>query len=245
MGRIRSRARPYIFIVGMALADITNADVQTAAKEGKTSMTIKDDTVSGFLDKLSSSNPTPGGGSASAAAGALGTALTAMVCALTKGRKKYAEYEQRTVEAEQRANELRERFLAAAAKDIKGYDAVSAVFPMPRDTEEQSAARRAAMQSALKGCTLPPFEMMGLACEALELTKSLVGRTNTSAAADLGVAAAELRAAVRGAWLNVVVNTNLIEDRDFAGRYQREGKLLLDRALPLADQIYEEILNSL
>ena len=116
---------------------------------------------------------------------------------------------------------------------------------MPKDTDAEKAARKAAMQAALKGCTKTPFEMMQLSCEALELTRSVVGRLNASAASDLGCAALSLKAGIQGAWLNVLINIGGIQDEAFVSQYRREGQALLDRALPLADEIYQEVLKSL
>ena len=101
------------------------------------------------------------------------------------------------------------------------------------------------MQEALKGCTKTPFEMMQLACETLELTRSLVGRLNASAASDLGCSALSLRAAIQGAWLNVLINVSGINDEAFAAEYRKNGEALLAKALPLADEIYAEILKTM
>ena len=107
------------------------------------------------------------------------------------------------------------------------------------------AARSAAIQKGLEGCTATPFEMMELSCEALELTRSVVGKLNASAASDLGCAALSLKAAIQGAWLNVLINIGGIQDQAFAEEYRKNGQALLERALPLADAIYQEVLESL
>lgn len=201
--------------------------------------------VTEFVNLMASDAPAPGGGSAAALEGALGAALTAMVCALTVGKKKYADVQELAVESQKKAEELKARFVDVMDRDTEAFNAVSAVFAMPKDTDEQKAARKAAMQEALKGCTKTPFEMMQLACETLELTRSLVGRLNASAASDLGCSALALRAAIQGAWLNVLINISGINDEAFAAEYRANGQALLDKALPLADEIYEEILKTM
>ena len=148
-------------------------------------------------------------------------------------------------ESGKKAQELKARFVDVMDRDTEAFNAVSAVFTMPKDTDEEKAARKAAMQQALKGCTKTPFEMMELACQSLELTRSVVGRLNASAASDLGCAALSLKAAIQGAWLNVLINIGGIQDEEFAAQYRRDGQALLDRALPLADEIYQEVLKSL
>ena len=201
--------------------------------------------VTDFVNLMASDAPAPGGGSAAALEGALGAALTAMVCALTVGKKKYADVQELAVESQKKAEDLKARFVDVMDRDTEAFNAVSAVFAMPKDTDEQKAARKAAMQEALKGCTKTPFEMMQLACETLELTRSLVGRLNASAASDLGCSALSLRAAIQGAWLNVLINISGINDEAFAAEYRKNGEALLAKALPLADEIYEEILKTM
>ena len=201
--------------------------------------------VTEFVNLMASDAPAPGGGSAAALEGAIGAALTAMVCALTVGKKKYADVQELAVESQKKAEDLKARFVDVMDRDTEAFNAVSAVFAMPKDTDEQKAARKAAMQEALKGCTKTPFEMMQLACETLELTRSLVGRLNASAASDLGCSALSLRAAIQGAWLNVLINISGIADEAFAAEYRKNGEALLAKALPLADEIYEEILKTM
>ena len=201
--------------------------------------------VTEFVNLMASDAPAPGGGSAAALEGALGAALTAMVCALPVGKKKDAYVQERAVESQKKAEDLKARFVDVMDRDTEAFNAVSAVFAMPKDTDEQKAARKAAMQEALKGCTKTPFEMMQLACETLELTRSLVGRLNASAASDLGCSALSLRAAIQGAWLNVLINISGIADEAFAAEYRKNGEALLAKALPLADEIYEEILKTM
>ncbi|MET0017178.1 cyclodeaminase/cyclohydrolase family protein [Oscillibacter sp.] len=208
-------------------------------------MKLADQTVTSFVDLMASDAPAPGGGSAAALEGALGTALTAMVCALTQGKKKYAEYAALTAEVGEKAQMLKAQYVDVIDRDTEAFNAVSAVFSMPKDTDEEKAARSAAMQEALKGCTKTPFEMMELAVKALELTDSIVGRSNASAASDLGCAALSLKAAIQGAWLNVLINIGGLKDQAFAEQYRSEGETLLKKALPLADSIYAKVLNSL
>ena len=119
--------------------------------------------VNEFVDLMASDEPAPGGGSAAALEGALGAALTAMVCALTVGKKKYADVQELAIESQKKGNEHKAQFVDVIDRDTEAFNAVSAVFAMPKDTDEEKAARKAAMQEALKGCTKTPFEMMELA----------------------------------------------------------------------------------
>ena len=144
----------------------------------------------------------------------------------------------------EKARDLEHRFLDVMERDTEAFNAVSAVFAMPKGTDQEKEARAAAMQEALQGCTKTPFEMMELSLEALRLTGGLVDRSNASAASDLGCAALHLGSAVQGAWLNVLINLGSIRDAAFAAQYRTRGQILLDEALPLAQSIYARVLKT-
>ena len=208
-------------------------------------MKLADMTVTGFADTVASDAPAPGGGSCAALYGSIGAALTAMVGGLTQGRKKYAEYAEHAAEVEKKGNELKTRLLDVMDRDTEAFNVVSAAFGMPKATDEEKAARSAAIHKGLEGCTATPFEMMELATETLELTAELLGKTNDSAASDLGVSALSLRAAIQGAWLNVLINIGSLKNKELAADYRAKGEAMLARALPLADKIYETVLAAM
>ena len=201
--------------------------------------------TAGFVDLLASDAPAPGGGSAAALEGALGAALTAMVCGLTVGKKKYAEFQELAEEAQKKATDLKARFVDVMDRDTEAFNVVSAAFGMPKATDEEKAARSAAIQKGLEGCTKTPFEMMELAVETLELTASILGKSNDSAASDLGVSALSLRAAIQGAWLNVLINIGSLKNKELAEDYRAKGEALLAKALPLANEIYDTVAKSM
>ena len=174
---------------------------------------------------------------------ALGAALTAMVCALTVGKKKYADVQELAIESQKKGNELKAQFVDVIDRDTEAFNAVSAVFAMPKDTDEQKAVRSAAIQNGLKGCTKTPMEMMELIDETLTLAHSLLGRFNDTSASDLGVAFLSLKAGIQGAWLNVLINVGSLKDQEFAAEYRAKGEALLAHALPLADECYAEIVK--
>ena len=206
-------------------------------------MKLADRTINGFTELLASSEPAPGGGSTAALEGALAAALVEMVCGLTIGRKKYAEHDELMKQIGADAAKLRLQFTDIIDRDTEAFNGVSAVFAMPKESDEEKSARSAAMQEALKACTLTPFEMMQCALAILELTEKMLGKFNTSAASDLGVAALSAKAAVQGAWLNILINVSGIKDEAFAGKYRSEAEAIIKKALPLADKIYAHVLE--
>lgn len=206
-------------------------------------MKLAEMNVTRFADVLASDAPAPGGGSVAALEGALGAALTAMVCTLTESKKQYAEYRDFVLDVQTKAADLQARFLDVMDRDTEAFLVVSRAFSMPKATDAEKAARSAAIQQGLIGCTQTPFEMMRLAAETIALTESLLGRFNESAASDLGVGALSLRAAVQGAWLNVRINIASLKDKELAQRYREEGERLVQTVTASADRVYETVLT--
>lgn len=101
------------------------------------------------------------------------------------------------------------------------------------------------MQSALKGAAVTPFSMMKKIVDALKVTQAAVGKSNTNAASDLGVAALNLKAALQGAWLNVLINLASIKDEMFVRQYRKAGESLVEEGSKIADATYQQILESL
>lgn len=199
--------------------------------------------VTQFADVLASEAPAPGGGSTAALEGALGAALTAMVCRLTEGKKKFEEHQDYILEVKAKATDLQAKFIDVMDRDTEAFLVISDAYGMPKATDEEKAARSAAIQAGLVKCTETPFEMMELAAETVELTASLLGRFNTASASDLGVGALSLRAAVQGAWLNVLINIGSLKDKELAESYRAKGAALVEKVLKLADQVYETVLT--
>ena len=206
-------------------------------------MKLAEMTVTQFAQVLASDAPAPGGGSTAALAGALGAALTAMVCELTVGKKQFAEVREDLLAVQAQASDLQSRFLVVMDRDTDAFLVVSNAFAMPKATDEEKAARSAAIQKGLEGCTATPFEMMELAAQTIELTESMLGRFNTASASDLGVGALSLRTAVQGAWLNVLINIGSLKNKELAEDYRAKGTALVERVVAAADRVYAQVLT--
>ena len=204
-------------------------------------MELSELTVSSFANLLGSDAPAPGGGSTAALEGALGAALSAMVSALTLGRKKYADYQELAESANAAASALKEKFLVAMDHDTAVFNKFGDAMALPKNTDEEKAIRSQKMQEALVECTESPYHMMELCVKALELCETLVGKTNANAMSDLGVSALSLGAAIRGAWLNVLINVGGIKDEAMANHYRADGKALLEKGMALSEAIYQKI----
>lgn len=199
--------------------------------------------VLSFTEQVASCEPAPGGGSCAALAGALGAALVAMVGGMTQNRKKYAEFEAQAKDAEQRCGVLREKLADVMDRDTEAFLKVSDAYAMPKGTDQEKAARSAAIQEGLKACTLTPLAMMELMGEAAGVLETLTEGFNVNCASDLGVAALFLKTGIQGAWMNVLINIGSLKDREFAEDAAKRGRAVLSRAVPAADACYEKLLK--
>ncbi len=201
-------------------------------------------TVEEFSKVMASDAPAPGGGSAAALAGALGSGLTAMVSALTIGKKKYADVQDLVTATQAKANALQEELVAAIDSDTEAFNVISAAFGMPKGTDEEKAARSAAIQEGLIACIESPLRIMELSAEAVKLAEGICGKANASAASDLGVSVLMLGTALRGAWLNVLINLGSLKDKEKAEVYRAKGEAILESA-GLSDKLFAKIEESL
>ena len=142
-------------------------------------MKLVDLSLTEFAQVLGSDAPASGGGSAAALSAANGISLTKMVCELTLGKKKYAEFEAEIAQVHAESDRLQEDLLAAIDKDTEAFNLVSAVFNIPKNTEEDKDARREAMQQALKEATKSPYGMMEDILVALHGNDNILNRSQT------------------------------------------------------------------
>ena len=198
-----------------------------------------------FCNAVASKEPAPGGGSVAAMSASMGISLVGMVANLTIGRKKYAEHEGLMQEILTEAEVLRQKLVNAIDRDTEAYNAVSAVFSMPKETDEEKTARSAAMQAALKAATEVPFEVMQLCLASLTLAQRAVGCSNTNAASDLGVAAHNLLAGTHGAWMNVLINLSGIKDEAFVTAKRNGGKDIIATAEKTAKTIIAHVMTEI
>jgi methenyltetrahydrofolate cyclohydrolase len=177
---------------------------------------IVDLTVSEFLRQLAAEQPTPGGGSAAALAGALGAGLVCMVCVYTIGRERYRDVDDRARRLLARAQELQRDFERATVADAAAYQRFADAQRLPRDTHGQRSARSAAIQQALRDSTDVPLDVAAAAGELVGLAHLTAEIGNESLISDAAVAASLAFAAFQSARLNVELNAAGIADQAFA-----------------------------
>ena len=194
-----------------------------------------------YLDILISDEPAPGGGSVSALACAQGAALVSMVCDLTTAKKKYADDHALCGEVKEEAVELYGELKTSIDKDTDAYNLVAAAFKMPKETDEEKAARKKAIADGTLEATKVPLSVMQMGMKGLKLADKLYGHFNKNCASDLGVGVINFLTGIRGAWMNVKINLPGVKDEAFAAEAEAEGKKILAEGEQIADRLYKAI----
>ncbi len=194
-----------------------------------------------FVDQVASSSPAPGGGSVAAACGALAGALSSMVCRLTIGKKRFKDVTDELKEVLGKAEDVRKRMEEFIVKDAGSFDKVMEAMKLPKYTDEEKKRRNQAIQEATKGAISVPLQVMETGLEALKLSQIVVEKGNPNMISDAGVAALTAKTAVEGAYLNVRINLNSIEDQNFVILTKQKADALKKEALLLAEEIGKKV----
>ena len=204
-------------------------------------MAFRDQTIDSFLGELSSKAPIPGGGGASALVGALSCALTHMVAALTVGKQKYAAVEQEMQELLVQTESLTNCFLALMDEDAASFEPLAQAYRLPKETDAEKAEKARVMDVALKSAVQPPLEIMETCARALPLIALCAEKGSVVAVSDAGVAASLCRAALEGASLNVFINTQGMQDKDYASSLNQRARDLLALSGAEAERIFRDV----
>jgi formiminotetrahydrofolate cyclodeaminase len=195
---------------------------------------LRDLPLADLLAAFSSPDPTPGGGSAAALSSAIGASLLLMVAALPKTRNGSEEDRTALTAAQRELSALRDRLTAAIDGDTAAYNGVVAAYKRPKASGEEQAARKEAIQQALRAATDVPLDVMRDSMRVLEAAAVVARHGYKAASSDVGVAIAMLRAGTTGAHLNVGINLESIADASYRTRIADEARDLIERAAAIA-----------
>lgn len=198
-----------------------------------------------FIEVLSSKEPVPGGGGASAYVGALGMALGLMVGNLTVGKKKYQDVEADIIANMQRGQELIDCLKDLVKQDAEAFYPLSQAYGLPKNTEEEVRIKEETLQKALVQATLVPLEIARVCAEVIDLHEELAEKGSRIVISDVGVGVIFAKAALKGASLNVLINTQIMKDQDLKKRTETELESLLLTYTDKADKIYKTVQDAI
>lgn len=198
-----------------------------------------------YINELGSKAPVPGGGGASAVAGALSAALAGMVCNLTVGKKSYIAVEDDVKRILEDMNKHMESFIRLSDKDAEVFYPLSQAYGFKPQNNEEKKLHEENMEKLLLDAAMVPLDIMKEAYSMLGAIDFLAKKGSKLAVSDAGVAVSMLRSAVCGAMMNVVINVKYMKDRIKAQNLLDEASELLENTMNKADIIYREVLEVL
>ncbi|ERJ80543.1 glutamate formimidoyltransferase [Prevotella disiens JCM 6334 = ATCC 29426] len=194
-------------------------------------------TVKGFADETSRESPAPGGGTISAYMGALGAALGTMVANLSSHKAGWdARWEEFSNWAD-KGQKIQSELMNLVDEDTEAFNRIMEAFGLPKGTDEEKAARSAAIQAATLFATQVPLHTMQASFKVFELCKAMAEEGNPNSVSDAGVGVLAARAAVLGAGLNVKINASGLKDRETADKLVGEANELIKEANELEAEI--------
>lgn len=198
-----------------------------------------------FVEVLSAKAPVPGGGGASALVGAVGAALCNMVGNLTVGKKKYADVEEELRGLMEQVTEIQNRFLQLIDEDAEGFAPLAKAYGLPSGTEEEKAKKAEIMEKCLNDACGVPMEIMENCCRAIDLIEIFAAKGSVLAVSDAGVAAACCRAALKGASLNIYINTKSMKDRKRGDELNQKCDEMIAVYGAKAEKLFDSVLQKL
>ncbi len=204
-------------------------------------MKYKDKTCNDFINELASKAPVPGGGGASALVGSIGVALGAMVGNLTIGKNRYENVEPDLMTLIEKSELLQRELLDLIDKDAEAFEPLARAYRLPSDNEELEKEKEIIMEEALRTACTAPLKIMEQCCGAIELHNEYAVKGSEMVISDVGCGAVFCKAALLSASLNVFINTKLMKDRGYAMDINTKANSMLDRYIPLADEIFSDV----
>ena len=212
--------------------------------ENKTAKLI-DLTVKGFADETSRESPAPGGGTISAYMGALGAALGTMVANLSSHKAGWDDRWEEFSNWADKGQKIQAELMVLVDEDTEAFNRIMEAFGLPKKTDEEKAARSAAIQAATLFATQVPLHTMQASFKVFELCKAMAEEGNPNSVSDAGVGVLAARAAVLGAGLNVKINASGLKDREAADKLVGEANELIKKANELETEIMKIVEDKL
>lgn len=187
-------------------------------------------TLEGFVNETASESPAPGGGSVSAAVGAMAASLATMVANLSSHKRGWDDRWEEFSGWAERGQAIQAELLRLVDADTRAFDAVLAAMQLPKETEDEKRARRSTLDTAIVAAARVPFSVMQRSMEIFDVAHAMAETGLPASVSDAGVAACCARTAVRGAWLNVRINAGTLKDRSLVQPMLDEGAAIVEQA---------------
>lgn len=197
--------------------------------------------INAFLDKLYSKDAIPGGGSVAALCAAMAASMCGMVANLTCGKKKYVQYEEDIRNILDKSELLKNKSIELINKDAKSFLPLAKAYSLPVNDDEQKEYKNKVIQSTLKQAVIPPLECIRMSCDIISLLDELSEKGSILALSDVGVGVMCVLAAIKSAWLTVLINLNLMDDVDYVKDLKIEMQILIDNAGDKCNKIYSKV----
>lgn len=194
-----------------------------------------------YLEELSSSSPTPGGGNVAALCGALSVSLGTMVCNLTIGKKKYLDVEVEMNELKEKLSVYIDKFITLAKNDNEAFERVMDAFKLPKETDEQKKLRIEAIEKSTLEAASVPAEVIQNCREVMPILETISKKGNQNSLSDAGVAIAVITAASEGAFLNVLINYSSLSEKQKAAELLMQTENLNNEVKEEAQYLLAEI----
>ncbi len=206
---------------------------------------LVESSIEDFSRILGSSSPAPGGGSVAALSGSLGADLVSMVCSLSIGKEGYEPFHNELAEVLADAQTLSKGLLERIDLDAQAFNGVMAAFKMAKETEEEKQLRKEAIQKGFKEAVLSPLGIARECLDVLKLSEKLLGKSNSNALSDLGVASQQAYAGLEGAVMNVKINIPSIKDEMFITEISSEITNIIEDGRKIKDGIYKYVYENI
>lgn len=220
----------HIAVKSLGLDDLTSFDPKKKIIEYKLADENTNPLINmnlrAFANETAKDSATPGGGSISAYVGALGAALGTMVANLSAGKRGWDDRLEEFSTWAEKGQKLKDTLLRLVDEDTQAFNQIMAAFRLPKESAEEKAARKQAIQDATRYAIETPMRTMEAAFEVFELAEAMVKEGNPNSVSDAGVGALCARAAVYGGWMNVRINTGSLSDKELAAEFLKKAEAI-------------------
>lgn len=238
-----------IAIKSMGLDELTPFDPEEKIIEyaiaDKTKQKLVDLSVRDFVEETASESVAPGGGSVAANLGALGAALGTMVANLSSHKRGWDERWEEFSEWAEKGKACHDELVELVDKDTDAFNMIMAAFGLPQGSDEEKAARHAAIQAATKNAIDVPFRTMDVALASMETIRAMAESGLAASASDVGVGALCARSAVMGAYLNVLINVKDLDDKTAVADYVNRGLAIQEEAIRLEGEVLARVVQNM